>query len=245
MPQRSRWKARLLAGLLAVLAVAGAVAYLGWRQSAPGVRASVAPLPRFIGQTTPLMLTIEAARGNISRVEVRIVQGKTAAVVTTQPAPSGRRFETAITVQGGALGLTEGAATLEVWARDDYWRPLRRADTPVAALPVMVDLTPPSIDVLAATRYLHQGGGGLVAFRLKGGESAEAHAGTLSYPSFPAADGGVRVALVALPWDFVPGTPLTVTARDEAGNIASRGIPTEVRPRRFRTDTIEITDGFL
>ncbi len=245
VPPRSRWKGRLYPGLLLVLVVVGVVAYLGWRQSAPPPRASISPVPRFIGHATPLTVTIEAARGRIAQAEVRIVQGGAAAVVLRQSAPAGPRLEAPLTVQGAALALKEGAATLEVWARDDYWRPLRRDDRPAATVPVTIDLTPPAIDVLAATQYLSQGGGGLVAFRVKGAASAEVRAGALTYPSFPIGDGGTRIALLALPWDFALGTPLTVSATDEAGNTASRGIPTEVRPRRFRSDTITVSESFL
>ena len=245
VPARSRWKVRLWSSGLLALAVAGILVYLGWRQSGPGVEARVTPTPRFVGRSTPLTLTLEAGRGRIAEAEVRLVQGTTVAVVMKQATPAGRRLEIPITVEGGTLGLKEGGATLEVWARDDYWRPLRRNDAPAASVPVTIDLTPPSIQMLAATQYLHQGGGGLVAFRLSGGESAEVAAGGLHYPSFPASDGSARIALVAVPWNLPPGTSVAVTARDEAGNVTTRAVPSEIRARRFRSDTIRIPDDFL
>ena len=56
---------------------------------------------------------------------------------------------------------------------------------------------------------------------------------------------GARIALLALPWDFDSATPIQIRATDEAGNTASRGIPAEIRPRKFPKDTIEIKDAFL
>ena len=56
---------------------------------------------------------------------------------------------------------------------------------------------------------------------------------------------GARIALIALPYDFAHGTPLTVTARDEAGNTAARGLPVELKPRAFPKDTITLTEAFL
>jgi murein DD-endopeptidase MepM/ murein hydrolase activator NlpD len=53
------------------------------------------------------------------------------------------------------------------------------------------------------------------------------------------------VGLFALPYDFTRGTALTVTAQDEAGNASTRGVGTEVLPRKFRRDTIEVTDSLL
>ena len=232
--------------LLLLLVVVGGVSYLGWRQSVAGVASLAAP-PRSIGQKSVVKLVLESRRGNVARAEVRLVQGGKAVVALKQEGAFGRRVEIPVTIESAALGLREGAATLEVWARDDFWRPLRFDDRAIASYPITVDLTPPRIEVLAATRYISPGGAGLVAFRVSGASHATVSAGTREFPSFAYGppEANARVALVALPWDFPPGTALGITARDDAGNIASRGIPAELKPRRFPTDTIEIKDSFL
>ena len=134
-----------------------------------------------------------------------------------------------------------------MWARDDFWRPLRLKERAVASYPVTVDLTPPRIELLGATRYVAAGGSGLVAFRVTGASRATVSAGKLVEPSFPwgPPERGARVALVALPWDLAPGASLAITAEDEAGNVASRALPSELRSRRFPRDRIEIKDAFL
>lgn len=246
MPPKSRVKIWVLVVLLLLLVVVGSISYLGWRQSVPGV-GSLTPPPRFIGQKTTLTIALEAQRGNVARVEVRVVQGGTSTTVAAQEGAFGRRVQIPVTLDSAALGLREGGAALEVWARDDFWRPLRMAEHPVASYPIGVDLTPPKVELLAATRYVSPGGSGLVAFRVTGASRSIVTAGKLVLPSFAwgAAERGARVALIALPWDFTAGAPLVITAEDEAGNVASRGIPAEVRPRRFPRDTIEIKDAFL
>jgi murein DD-endopeptidase MepM/ murein hydrolase activator NlpD len=65
-----------------------------------------------------------------------------------------------------------------------------------------------------------------------------------AYPAGPT-DSNLYVDLVALPWDYEAGTPITAVAQDEAGNVTSRAVAVEVKPRRFKTDTIEIKDAFL
>ena len=246
VPQRSRTKAWVLLVLLLLLTVVGAAAYLVWRQTGPGVQ-SVGPPPRFLGQKTPFAVVVEARRGNVARAEVRVVQSGKSTTVITKDGALGQRFEIPVVVESAALGLREGGASVEVWARDDFWRPLRRDDRAIAIYPVTVDLTPPKIELLAATRYLSPGGTGLVAFRVTGASRTEVAAGALTFPSFASgpAEQGARVALIALPWDFDPATALAIRASDEAGNAASRGIPSEVRPRKFPKDTIEIKDAFL
>ena len=246
MPQTSRVKIWVLVVLLLLLVVVGSISYLGWRQSVPGVE-SLTPPPRFIGQKTTLTITLEARRGNVARVEVRVAQGGKSTTVAMQEGAFGRSVQIPVTLESAALGLREGGAALEVWARDDFWRPLRMAERPVASYPISVDLTPPKIELLAATQYVSPGGSGLVAFRVTGASRSTVTAGKLVLPSFAwgPPERGARVALIALPWDFTAGAPLVITAEDEAGNVASRGIPAEVRPRRFPRDTIEIKDAFL
>ena len=246
VPQRSRVKGWLLVVLALLLAVVGSVSYVGWRQSVPAVRVTV-NAPRFLGHKTPLTVVLEAARGNVTRAEVRVVQGGAPVVVVKRETPAGERLELPVTVESATLGLKEGPAVLEVWARDDFWRPLRLGDRALLSAPVTVDLTPPKIEVLAATRYVSPGGVSLVAFRLGDAPRADVRVGTRVFPSFPygPADRGARVALLALPYDYAAGTPMTITAQDEAGNTATRGIPGELKPRAFPRDIIKVTDAFL
>lgn len=246
VPQRSRVKLWVLVVLVLVLAVVGSVSYLGWRQSVPGVRVTLSA-PRFLGQKTTFTVGLAAARGNIVGAEIRVVQGSKTVVVARPGAPLGARVELPVTVESGALGLSEGGATLEVWGRDDFWRPLSSAPRPAAVANVTVDLTPPRLAVLAATRYVSPGGAALVAFRATDAARVDVNVGSRTFPSFPLGlpDRNTRVALIALAHDAPLDTPLTVTAYDEAGNTATRGIASEVRPRRFPRDRLEVQDSML
>jgi murein DD-endopeptidase MepM/ murein hydrolase activator NlpD len=244
--QRSRTKPWFVLVLVLLLAVVGSVSYLGWRQSVPGVRAVAQP-PRFLGHSTSFTVTLEAARGSIRRAEVRALQGGTPITLAKSEGAGTGRLELPVTVQATAVGLKEGNATLEVLASDDFWRPLRLKETPLLTQPVTVDLTPPRIEILSSTRYVSPGGAVLVAFRAPDANRVDVNVGARVFPSFPygAPDKGARVALIALPWDFTAGTALTVTGRDEAGNVATRGVPAELKPRPFPRDTINLTETFL
>lgn len=243
VPRRSRARLGLLVVLLLLVAVVAGVSYLTWRQSVPGVRVS-GDAPRFLGRRTTVTLTVEAARGRVASAELRVVQGPTPVTVARLEAPGAGRAELRATVEPGAAGLREGPATLEVWARDDFWRPLGRTDRAVAAFPVTVDFTPPPLESVAATPYVAPGGAGLVVFRTDAAARAETRVGELTFPTFALGPPGTRVGFFALPWNFAGGA-LGVTATDEAGNAVTRAIPAEVLPRRFRRDVIEITDAFL
>ena len=246
MPPRSRFKGGLVVVLVLILAIVAPISYFGWRQTVPGVRATLI-VPRFIGHTSAFTVGLQATRGNVVSADVRVVQGTRAVSVGKTDAPLGPRGELPVRFEAAPLGLREGPATIEVWARDDFWRPLRRSDRAIASAPVTVDLTPPKVDVLAATRYVSPGGVQLVAFRVTDAERTDVTVGTRAFPSFAygAADKGARVALVALPSDYAAGTPIAVSARDEAGNVATRAVPSELKPRGFPRDTIKISEAFL
>ncbi len=156
-------------------------------------------------------------------------------------------YTLALQVPGATLGLREGAATLEVLARDGFWRPIRVDDRPILTAPVMLDFTPPSLEVVAATRYWAQGGGGLVVLRSKGSSRVAVTVGGLAFRAYPAgpAESNLFIDIVALPWNYEAGTPITVVAQDEAGNVTSRAVTVDVKARRFKTDSIEMKDEFL
>jgi murein DD-endopeptidase MepM/ murein hydrolase activator NlpD len=245
VPLRSRTKAFFLVVLILLLSVVGSVSYLGWRQSV-GPPAVTSTPPKVVGHKTVVPITVEAAHGQVAAVEIRAVQGGKQAVVAKQEGGLGRRVELPAALEIASAGLREGPATIEVRARDDFWRPLKLPDKVVATWPVTIDLTPPKIEVLASTGYYSPGGASVVAFRVDGSAKADVKVGDVVFPSFPAGDParGARLALMALPYNY-SGAALVITAVDEAGNAASRGIPGELKPRKFPNDRIEIKDSFL
>ncbi|HXH84351.1 MAG TPA: M23 family metallopeptidase, partial [Candidatus Tectomicrobia bacterium] len=246
MPSRSRSRFPLLLVVLLVLGVIGGVSYLGWRQSVDVPRVTLHP-PAALGLSTKVPLVVEAARGSLTRVQVRLVQGGRPLTLVNQEGGLGPRVEIPLTLEGVRPELKEGSATLEVWARDDFWRPLRPTDRALVAAPVTIDVTPPRVEILAATRYISPGGAALVAFRAPDAARVSVTVGGRTFPSFAwgPPDRQARIALVALPHDLAPDAPLAVTAADEAGNTATRGVPATFKPRAFPKDTIQVSDALL
>src|SRR5207249_1496571 len=153
VPTPSRFKPLLLAFLSVVLVVVGTVSHIAWRQTVARPTVTITPAPRLIGGKTAFTVTAQAARGNIAVAEVRLVQGGARATAAKLEAPAAPRIDLPTVIEPRAIGIKEGGATLEVWARDDFWRPLRFEDRPMVSVPVTIDLTPPSIELLSATQY--------------------------------------------------------------------------------------------
>jgi murein DD-endopeptidase MepM/ murein hydrolase activator NlpD len=212
----------------------------------PGVQATLTAPPA-IGHKPTLTVALAAARGSVARAEVRVVQDGKPVTVFKQETPLGPRADVPVSFETAAVGLREGNATIEVWSRDDFWRPLGSSERAIASAPVTIDLTPPKLEVLGATRYVSPGGAALVAFRVAEATRTDVTVGTRTFPSHPygPADRNVRVALIALPHDLTGATPMAITARDAAGNVAARGMPSELKPRGFPRDTITLSEAFL
>lgn len=246
---RSPWKTWVVTALVLALLIVGSISYLGWRQSVPGVQAKLEVPLTHIGIRTPFILDLAAARGGVAAVQIMVAQWPTKATLFEKtfdrPRASQQRLE--IIAEGKTLGLREGAATLAVYARDGFWRPLRIDTRPALTQPVTLDLTPPTLELLSSTQYLAQGGAGAVVFRSRGAARVGVNAGGIFFPAFQVGDpeSGTYVALVAIPYDFPPTAPLLVAATDEAGNAASRSLQSQIRPRRFPSGKVEITEEFL
>jgi murein DD-endopeptidase MepM/ murein hydrolase activator NlpD len=237
-------RGRLLVLVVLGLAIVAAAAVLAWRQSAPGVDVTLEPLTA-VGLETPIRITVEAARGEVAAVEVRLVQDDRAGEVLRRDV-AGQRVELEAMIEGRALGLAEGPATLEVRAGDDFWRPLGHEPTQVR-VPVTVDLTPPALSILAVSPAIAQGGSGIVAYRATGAVTSEVRVSDRGFPSLPAQPGedDVRLAMIGLPWDIAPDTPLAIHAADAAGNTAVEPLPIRIRRRRFPETTVDLNDGWL
>ena len=210
-----------------ILLVLGALGYLAWRQSVPAVarRSSTGAAVHRGAHADHLVL--RASRGGVESVDIRLHQGGTRVNVAQQTfsgGPAGNEQRVQLIVAGGTLGLREGAATLEVRARDGFWRPIRVDDRMIANVPVMLDFTPPTLEILASTRYLSRGGGGLVALRAKGAARVGVNVGDLFFPGFPAGapDTGLTRCSTRCRGTWPPNAPVTATAQDEAGNAVSR-----------------------
>lgn len=144
--------------------------------------------------------------------------------------------------------IPEGRATLEVLGDTYAWRLRSKQPQVLLSLPVIVDLTPPRIELLTTQHNVRLGGVELVVFR-QSEDTVESRVDVDKY-SFPAvrgyfADPGLVLGFFAVPQDLTDSARPTLIARDAAGNRREVAIPCQIKMREFAARTLTIDDDFL
>jgi len=153
-----------------------------------------------------------------------------------------------VTISPVKQEFTDGEALLRIVARDYSWRSWFNGNRTYIEKSMTIDTRPPRIEVLTGAHNISPGGSGLVVYRLSedcphngvkvGNNFFPGHAAA-GYPA------DVRLAFFALAHDQRPGSAIFLQAADLAGNLAKRGFRHYIKKKRFRRDTINISDSFL
>jgi murein DD-endopeptidase MepM/ murein hydrolase activator NlpD len=249
---------KLLLFVVVLAGVAGG-AWL-WAGRAEGPRIEVRGPERFIGQATPLDVLVESPGGEFSRVEVTLEQnGRSHPVFNLeQPASGSLKQETAeriyIMRPVGKRDIPElqaGPARIAVRAARPVLYGWRQAESQ-ATRDVEVRLEPPRLAVESTFHYINHGGAEFVVYRATPADvESGVRVGDRTYPGFPASGAGIggddsrKVAFFALLQDQELTTPISLYARDPAGNEATAALDHRPFPKPFRRSRIEIDDRFL
>ena len=243
--------------LLAVVGFAGA--WL-WAGRAEGPAIEVRQPTRFIGQTTSLDVSVESPGGEFSSVEVVLQQGDRSFPIFTldQPAEGTVRQDTAERIfvmrpvgKKDVPELQAGPARIVVRASRPVFYGMREATSEVTR-DVEVRLQPPAVAVLSSFHFINHGGAEFAVYRATPADvESGVRVGDVTYPGFPATGAGIsadpatRVAFFGLLHDQDLNTPISLFARDPAGNEATAALDHRAFPKRFARSRIAIDDRFL
>jgi murein DD-endopeptidase MepM/ murein hydrolase activator NlpD len=253
----------LIRALLVLVVVAGlglCAAYVAAGYQA-GPSLDVRSPDKFVGQNSSLEFFVEAPGGRFSRIDALIDQeGQSTAVFSLEPSDqpaaevkqaSADRMWIVRPIGKQALpNLKAGPARLTIKAARPVLYGLRQAETEVIR-DLEVRLDPPRVGVLSLHHFVNHGGAEFVVFRATPPDVAGGvKVGEVSYPAFPGTsvgiqDPAVRVAFFALAYDQDVNSPVSVFARDPAGNEATSPVERRQFPKPFAKSRIEVDDRFL
>ena len=153
-----------------------------------------------------------------------------------------------IPVESWKYGMADGEAVIRVEVFDLSWRGWNKGNRFFAEKKVVIDTKPPKVTVLSKRHNVERGGSGLVIYQIY--EENIQSGVRVDDNYFPGHSGmfenkEIHVAFFALDYTQGPGSRMNVVAEDPAGNITTRGFHHYIRDKKFKTDVMKISDGFL
>ena len=217
-----------------------------------------------IGVNTPVEFKVHDSRYRIKSVGVEVRQADRTFQIPLQTIAWrvsrprwwkfwSRHVESSATFQASVgrktiPDLKEGSATLIVTATNNSWGRYFRGGRCQFIKDLPVRFVPPRAEVLTAQHYINQGGCDMALFKVSQGTAESGvQVGNYFFPSWPVKDSdpSTRMCIFAFPYDLDPTTPARVVARDDAGNQTLVNFNYKVFPKKFKSDTINVTDDFM
>ena len=244
--ERPRRKLPLVLILLAVVAVGLIAAGIHFRphfeSQPPQVR--LAPDGDVIG-TAPLEISVTDAGAGLKSLSITLDQTSIAAEQFATPVN-----EKKVSVALAKLpGVKEGPATLRVVARDASLWGWFKGNQAVLERKLTLDLTPPTLELVADDRYISFGGAGALVYKTSADAATSGvRVGKHFFPGFP---GQIKdkpdhlLVFFAHPYDTPPGTRAVLVSTDKAGNTRETPLVYELKDVKYRKSTLTLSDGFL
>lgn len=208
-----------------------------------------------IGASKDIAVLVSDQKRGLRKIRIEIVKDGKGILLIEKEYPkaaflgSGIKKDTLhVTIEPSKLGVADGKSSLHLTAWDYSWRRWWNGNITTVDKEINIDTKRPEIDILSGTEYINQGGAGVVIYKLSEPcEKNGVYAGANFFPGYSglSKDKNTYICFYALEYDKGPGTEIFASAVDEAGNSTKRGFNIHVKERKFKNDTIEISDAFL
>jgi murein DD-endopeptidase MepM/ murein hydrolase activator NlpD len=231
--------------LIVVAAVAGAGYYLWPRLESAPPQIAVSPSVDMVG-VAPLEIQITDKGTGLKSVTATLSQdGTEHSLAAEQFAPPVGEKKIAVSL-AKVPGVKEGPAVLRVTARDaSLWN----GNEAKLEKNITIDITPPTLELIADDRYVNFGGVGVIVYKASADTAASGvKIGDHFFSGFP---GQVKdhpdhlLAFFAHPYDAPPEARPMLVATDKAGNTREMRLAYELKNVRYKKSTIALSDSFL
>jgi len=256
-----RFLLRALLFLLMLGVVGLGIAYFAAPRFAAAPAIEIKSPEKYLGQTSSLEFSVQAPGARLSSVEATLEQdGQSATVFSLDPEQAGnakvtqesadRLFVIRPIGKQSLPSLKAGPATLTITASRPVLYDLTNVSSTVTR-DLEVRLDPPRVGVISLHHFVNHGAAEFVVFRATPTDvEAGVRVADRSFRAYPGSsvgigDPAVRVAFFALGYDQDRNAPMSVFARDVAGNEATAALEHRVFPRPFAKSNIPLDDAFL
>lgn len=234
--------------LLIVAALLAAAYYFRARLESDPPQVKLTPDSEVLG-VAPVEIAVTDRGAGLKSVTATLSAGGTEHTLASeqfgQPVP-----EKKITVALAKIpGIKEGPATLRVTARDaSLWHFLGGNET-VVQKSFTIDVTPPTLELVADDRYVNFGGVGALVYKASADTVASGvKIGDYFFPGFKGPVKGhpdYFFVLFAHPYNVPPEAKAMLVASDKAGNARQMALVYELKNVKYKKSTIALNDNFL
>ena len=246
---RSRVAVLLVAILLAIIVALAAGAFvLRPRLESDPPQITLSNASDMLG-LAPLEIAVSDKGSGLRSVAATLIQGGSehplASEQFAQPVAE-KKYTVSL---AKVAGVKEGPATLRVTARDASLWHLGKGNEAVLEKAITIDITPPTLELVADDRYINFGGVGVIVYRASADTASSGiKMGDYWFPGFP---GQVKehpdyfLALFAHPYSSPPSARPTLVATDKAGNVREMRLAYELKNVKYKKSTIAVSDAFF
>ena len=231
-----------------VVALVGAGIYLAPRFERSAPQITVTPDSEVMG-VAPLEIVVTDQGAGLKSVTATLSAGGAEHSLAAEQYGEPAKEKKIAVAPAKISGLKEGPAVLKITARDGSLWGFFRGNETVVQKNLTIDITPPTLELIADDRYVNFGGVGALVYK----PSADTVTSGVKIGNyfFPGTKGVIKdqpehfFVLFAHAYNVPPGSKAVVVATDKAGNSREMAIVYELKDVKYRKSTIALTDTFL
>ena len=234
--------------LVIIIVLLGGAYYLGPRfeREAPQIKL---PDSDALGMAPMEIVVADRGAGLKSVSATLSVGGTELTLASEQYAQPLAEKKIAVALPAKLAGVKEGPAILRVSARDASWWNFFRGNETVIQKNLTIDVTPPTVELIADDRYVNFGGVGVIVYKASADTATSGV--RLAKHFFPGFPGQIKghpdyfIAFFAHAYDVPPDAKAVLVATDKAGNSKEMPLVYELKDVKYKKSTIAISDNFL
>ena len=248
-PPRNYRPAIILLYLIIIIGLLGGAYYLWPRFEREPPQIRLTPDSDVLGPA-PMEIVVSDQGAGLKSVTATLASGGSEhTLASEQYAQPVSEKKIAVVLSSRLTSVKEGPALLRVSARDrSLWNFLRGNET-VIQKNITIDITPPTLELIADDRYVNFGGVGVIVYK----SSADTTMSGVRIGDyfFPGYQGQIKdhpdhvIALFAHPYNLPVDAKATLVATDKAGNTREMRLVYKLKNVRYKKRTIAISDKFI
>ncbi|OGA52645.1 MAG: hypothetical protein A3G24_15360 [Betaproteobacteria bacterium RIFCSPLOWO2_12_FULL_62_13] len=246
---RRKFPAIIFLLVIIIMGLLGGAYYLRPRFESEAPQIKLTPDSEVLGLAPMEIAVTDQGAGLKSVTATLSVAGSEHTLVSEQYAQPVAEKKITVALSSKLAGVKEGPAVLRVSARDgSLWNFFHGNET-VIQKNLTIDITPPTVELIADDRYVNFGGVGAIVYKSSADTATSGvRIGDYFFPGF---QGQVKdhpdhfMVFFAHPYNVLADAKAVLVATDKAGNTGQMSLAYELKSVKYRKSTIAVSGNFI